>query len=351
MNIDTIRLRSAVALLCGVLPWQSLHAHHSGAEYTIGDDVTEIEGVVTRVSWGNPHILFTVVVMDKDGKEVPWMLETASAIAMTRRSVPKNLLEPGMTVRVVGHASKRRPSHMSATNVLLPSGLEIVLTPDGADRRLSDRSVGMATDSYSSSGPLPADGRGVFRIWSWEPVAQFWMMLEPENYPLTAGALAAQAQWDQYDPADNPVLRCEPPGLPATMGDPHPIELVERGDTIEIHMEEFDQVRTIHMARTQDPESVPRSPLGYSVGRWEKDSLVVVTTRLNARYFNRHGVPQSEQASVEERFTPDAANGRLNYVLTVTDPINLREPFVQRLVWNWNENAYLQRYDCQVNEE
>ena len=176
------------------------------------------------------------------------------------------------------------------------------------------------------------------------------MMRDADQYPLTDAAIEAQSQWDVDDPADNTTLRCEPPGMPATMGDPHPIEFFDLQDTIEIRMEEFDQVRTIHMDSTQNANGVPRSPLGYSVGRWEDGTLVVQTTRLNARYFNREGVPQSEQAHIEERFTMDAANGKLHYVLTVTDPVNLTVPFVERLVWNWNENTQRQRYDCQVLE-
>jgi hypothetical protein len=115
-------------------------------------------------------------------------------------------------------------------------------------------------------------------------------------------------------------------------------------------MEEFDQVRTIHMDSAQNPSEVPRSPMGYSVGRWEGDTLLVETTRLNARYFNRHGIPQSQDARIDERFTVDAAMGKLHYVLTVTDPVNLTEPFEEQLVWNWSENSRRQLYDCQVVE-
>ena len=158
------------------------------------------------------------------------------------------------------------------------------------------------------------------------------------------------AEWDENDPEDNLVLQCIDPGMPSVMGNPHPMEFVELVGAIELTNEEFDSIRTIHMNSTVDPASVAPSPNGYSVGRWERDTLVVNTTRLNAPYFNRLGVPQSEAAEVEERLTVNAEEGQLNYVLTVTDPVNLTEPFVHELVWNWNEDAYMQRYDCQVIE-
>jgi len=59
------------------------------------------------------------------------------------------------------------------------------------------------------------------------------------------------------------------------------MELVELTDAIELRNEEFDVVRTIHMDLTAVPDGKPFSQLGYSIGRWEGDTLVVNTTRIN----------------------------------------------------------------------
>jgi hypothetical protein len=134
------------------------------------------------------------------------------------------------------------------------------------------------------------------------------------------------------------------------MGSPHPMEFVELADAIELHNEEFDIVRTIHMKTTSKPGDMPLSPLGYSQGRWDGDTLVVNTSRVDTPYLNRAGVPLSQAAEIEERFTVDAPNGRLEYLLTVNDPENLTAPFIQQLTWFWNENARLQRYDCDTSE-
>ena len=291
--------------------------------------------------------------MDESGATLDWVIEEPSAIALNNAGVSRDLFTVGMNVRVAGPVSERREGRMVGWHWLLPPGLEVIMVPNRSDQpRWADTAAGsdVVADLFSATGPVPDDGKGIFRVWSWEPVSPFWMMRDADQYPLTEAAMEAQSEWDADDPVDNLTLRCEPPGMPATMGDPHPIEFVDLGDTIEIRMEEFDQVRTIHMDSTQNPSEVPRSPLGYSTGRWEGDTLIVETNRLNARYFNRHGIPQSEDARIEERFTMDVASGKLNYVLTVTDPVNLTVPFVERLVWNWNENSRRQRYDCQVFE-
>ena len=79
--------------------------------------------------------------------------------------------------------------------------------------------------------------------------------------------------------------------MPAIIRQPFPIEFVDRGDTIELKMEEYDTRRTIYM-RAAATADVPRTPLGYSVGRWEGSTLVVETTRLDEPYLNgkRHPI-------------------------------------------------------------
>ena len=175
-------------------------------------------------------------------------------------------------------------------------------------------------------------------------------MLQPSDYyPLTAAALTAVAEWDEEDPDDNQILQCIAPGMPAITGDPHPIELVKLGDVIELRQQAFDVVRTIHLQPLENPDDIERSPLGYSLGRWEGNTLIVTTARVSANWLNRRGVPMSQDAQIEERFKVDAENGHLNYVLTVTDAEFLAEPLVEEMRWFWSEDAVLQRFDCAVS--
>jgi hypothetical protein len=304
-----------------------------------------VMGEVTQVSWRNPHI---EVYLRESDTGAEWHTESASAIAMTAVDVPPDTVQVGMQIRVAGGPSTRRPNRMEATNYLLPGDIELITNATAAPL-WSNRVIGTAKGSgaFETTGSLPEDGRGIFRVWTWEPIeSKLWMMEEADAYSLTEAGRAAAESWDEDDPEDNLTLQCIDPGMPSIMGNPHPMEFVERDGAIELRHEEFDAVRTIYMDPVEDPAAVAPSPHGYSVGRWEGDTLVVTTTRLNAPYFNRMGVPQSEFAEIEERFTIDATAGKLRYLLTVTDPVNLAEPFMQALNWNWNENSYLQLYDC-----
>ena len=136
--------------------------------------------------------------------------------------------------------------------------------------------------------------------------------------------------------------------MPALMGNPYPMEFIDRGDTIEVRFEEFDVVRTIHLTNTRDPADVAPSPLGYSVGHWEGDTLVVTTTRINWPHFGRVGMPQTEAVNVVERFAVRDAENRIDYSITMTDP----EVFAGSLTWEapyvWRPGESVGVYACTV---
>ena len=105
-------------------------------------------------------------------------------------------------------------------------------------------------------------------------------------------------------------------GMPRAMLTPHPYEFIDAGDTIIVRGHEFNIERTIHMTRLADPADEPPSPLGYSVGRWEGDTLVVETTNFRPDLAFRGA---SEKMKLVERFTRTSPDTMM-YEFTVTDP-------------------------------
>ncbi len=131
--------------------------------------------------------------------------------------------------------------------------------------------------------------------------------------------------------------------MPTIMDQPYPIEFVREGDNILLRIEEYDTRRTIQM----DGRAAPtESPLGHSVGRWDGTSLVVTTTNMNWPWFNQSGIPQSDESVVVERFTPTEDGARLEYVLTVTDPVNFSEPITQDKYWVYVPAEGVLPFDC-----
>jgi hypothetical protein len=317
-------------------------AHHSMAEYD-RSTVTEVEGEVVTVEWRNPHILIELAPTGGSGEQDVWYLEGAAVSAQRRHGVEGGQIHVGDHVRVAGSPSIRRPRHMMVNHVLLPSGVELLVGSVRAPR-WSSTSIGSETDVVDADESATPDVHGLFRVWSQGTAA--WFFPGRVSYPLTESAARAQAAWD--DIADNPLLKCTPPGMPSIMGNPYPMEFVEQDGNVELRLEEFDTVRTIHLRDAEAAASMPSAPLGYSVGHWEGDTLIVRTTKIDWPYFNRVGAPQSPGVVVDERFTPSADGARLDYEMTVTDPPTLTQPFVWKAYWTWRPGEVVGRYDCTV---
>ena len=315
-------------------------AHHSRSHYP--DEVRELTGELVAVHWTNPHVGFTLNVVNEAGQEEEWRVEgIGNLFSMQRGGVTRDMFTLGERVSVVGSASVRRARDLLATSLLLANGTEILLDRT-ARPYWSERNVGFFDPTVAERSPVDAaaENRGIFRVWT--GVAN--NVGQRTYFPYTEAAIAARAEWD---PIDNFAERCEPEGMPRIMRNPHPFEFIDQGAEIALVSQLYDLVRTIHMDRRERPEDVPASPLGYSIGRWEGNTLVVETSRVNWPYFDNIGTPQSEGVEMLERFTISDDQTRLDYTLTVTDPMTFSEPAVYERYWLALGES-IQRYDCQV---
>ncbi len=325
-------------LLLSLTPVMAL-GHHSNAEYD-STVVRELQGEVVSVSWRNPHVEMTLRVQDADGTESVWDLEAQDVNSLSRRGLDGSLINIGDIVMVAGHASTTRENNMSITNVLLPSGTEISIRGN-PQPRWSTEHIGFVRTSVEEALAAAGDGEGIFRVWMSAAPGGF-----PAQLPLTSAARAAQAGWD---PATDPTMQCISSGRPAAMrlSPPHPIDLTDQGDTIVLRVELFDIVRTIHMDADADAGDQAPTPLGYSIGHWDGDSLIVRTTKVNWPYFDHLGsIPQSDSAEMTERFTVSDDGNQLVYDLIVNDPDTFVQPVSGRWVMNWRPDLVVEPYEC-----
>jgi hypothetical protein len=187
---------------------------------------------------------------------------------------------------------------------------------------------------------------GLFRVWStvFEDPDSFPMF--KGGYPLTEAAFARKAEWDP----DSVIEQgCAFKGMPSLMVTPYPIEFIDDGDRIELRFEEEDATRTIHMApEAQKPQAFD-SIYGFSRGRWEGEVLVVETDSISAEFFDYEGTPQSAAARYVERFELSDDESRLNYRITVLDPVTFSEPFELSRYFVWRPELVVNPYDCRVD--
>jgi len=314
--------------------------HHSRSHYS--DDVSVVEGTLVSVHWVNPHVGFTVDIASDTGETERWRIEGVSNLGgMRRDGVLAERFTLGERIRFAGTFSTRRPRDFLATNVLLEDGVEVVL--DGAAGPFWEGDfVGRPNPALIDATPVDAaaENRGIFRVWSMPPNRGS----QATFFPFTEAAVAARAAWD---PLDNFAENCEPEGMPRIMRNPHPFEFIDNGSEISMVSELYDLTRIVHMDREAALANTVPSPLGYSVGRLDGNTLIVTTTHINWPYFDNIGTPQTEDVQMRETFTVSDDQTRLDYQLTVTDPSTFSEPAVYERYW-LALGADIELYDCQV---
>ena len=329
------------ALIFTISLWSVVvFGHHSVAEYD-RSVVRELEGEILTLHWRNPHVGFSMQIENSNGLQETWHLEAQDLNSQDRRGVPRDLLQVGDRVRAAGHPSTRQQNHMFMTNILLPTGLELI-TESSGNARWSEEIIGNVL--VEQSDKAPAEAQGIFRVWMRRmPPGRF-----PRELPLTAEAITARASWNPV--SDDGMMHCVAPGMPFAMlgRGPHPIDLIERNGNIVIRAEYFDIVRVVHMGERENIAEQPLSKLGYSVGHWENDELVVRTTQIDWPFFDRTGVPQSEESEILERFAISEDSTQLAYTITVNDPGTFTEPVTAHWTWQWHPELKVEPYECRI---
>lgn len=204
--------------------------------------------------------------------------------------------------------------------------------------------TGASADKSSDSakaqedvGPLSHDLSGV------------WMQYRDGDVPGTPGMNGVnehfrppltpwgQAQVDAAKPLsgakavagseDNSALRCEPSGPPQVLVLPNPWEIVQIPGRVLMFFEEQHIWREIWTDGRPLPKDPDPSWLGYSVGHWEGDTLVVETVGFNNKeWVDLYGNPRTSTTHLTERYR------RLNHD-TLEQQIIIEDPRVYTKPW------------------
>jgi len=119
---------------------------------------------------------------------------------------------------------------------------------------------------------------------------------------------------------NDPHHYCDPVGLPRADLTTRPIEIVSTQDEMYIFYEEDHSWRQIYTDGRTLPEGPDPSYLGYSVGMWDGDTLVVETVGLNDKtWLDDAGHPHSDALRVVERIRRTGPS-TLQVSLTIEDP-------------------------------
>ncbi len=211
------------------------------------------------------------------------------------------------------------------------------------------------TSTPPAAGGLSHDLSGVWMQYPGGMEAAINQKLRP---PLTPWG---QAKFDATIPLlgpraiagkeNNPILHCDPQGIPKLLVLPNPFEIVQTPRKVLMLFEQGHDWRVIWTDRRPLPKNPDPTWDGYSVGRWDGDTFVVDTMGLNDKpWVDSYGNPRSEKMHVIERYRR-VNHDTLELAITMDDPKAYTKPWVNPPTrWKlepWDINEFY----CIVDEE
>jgi len=151
--------------------------------------------------------------------------------------------------------------------------------------------------------------------------------LKPEDVVLRPPADAMFRERLASQGKNAPAARCVPIGVPGINTFPSAFKVVQMPRLIVILYEQDTTFRQIFMDGRPLPQDPNPSFMGYSIGRWDGETLVVESSGFrNDGWLDRMGHPHSDGLHLTERYRR-ADFGHLSVQMTIDDPRTYARPF------------------------
>ncbi|MEE3196928.1 MAG: hypothetical protein VX225_00555 [Pseudomonadota bacterium] len=158
-----------------------------------------------------------------------------------------------------------------------------------------------------------------------------------------------QERMANFDPIDDPAVRCEQPGLVRQILSPYPIRIEQDEGQVVIVYEEWAITRRLLLNGENVSVATPLTPMGYPLAYIEDSKLVVETSQLSEGLnMSRQFFWTSESASTIEHYYLNTRS-QLVMDLIVTDPVMLSRPWVVQKIWNPYDGQLL-GFECILRE-
>jgi hypothetical protein len=177
--------------------------------------------------------------------------------------------------------------------------------------------------------------------------------------PYTPWAAEIRKQRLALGARDNPDAMCLPMGFLQFHQQPQPRRIYQLPNVILIEYEANYGLRHIYLdGRKLPPQGEPQ-PFwyGYSVGRFEGDTLVVETNNLRGAedgpsdgWMDVNGSPYSREAKFTERFRR-LSYGQLQVDLTIDDPKSYTKPWTVRVDFRIRPEEEMIEFVCNENQQ
>jgi hypothetical protein len=334
------------------------------------DRQIRFEGIVTRIDWVNPQAFLFVDVRDASGVVTNWAVEVANPIELERQKWKRSAVRIGdvLTVdaspargvtrqalakTIVHKTSQRRLFTVAAPNAGGARRTPAPRWPDG-QVRLGAPAKQKGYWAYPSAKGLVESTAASVQMNDEGLLANLDDADRVAPFQPWAKALYLYRQRTRL--RDDPLGRCLPPGGPRQFLVPNGIQFVEQRELGRILVLMGGGNRNWRMIYTDgrpqgQPAEVVLSFYGNSVGRWDKDTLVVDSIGYNERFWlTNGGLPHTEALHLVERFSrPDLDT--LRYEVTVEDPRTYTRAWTGGWTLKWVSGEDIEEYFCEENAE
>lgn len=205
------------------------------------------------------------------------------------------------------------------------------------------RLFGAGLDTLS----VPGDDLHTFNKYLISVVADY----KPGDAPLRPEAALAMQRHLKGNGIENPTAKCLPAGIPFGGLLPFPNKFIQAPGVIVILQEGEGSTRQIFTdGRKHTPDPQP-SWMGYSVGKWDRETLVVDTTGFNdSTWLDASGVPRSEALHLTERYRRRDL-GHLDVEVTFDDPKVFIRTFSIKYTLDLVPDSEVGEFVCAENEK
>ena len=179
------------------------------------------------------------------------------------------------------------------------------------------------------------------------------LLLKPEFKGKYDAQRAADAEATKRgEPPPSAAVVCTPYGMPRMLSvASYPIEILSTPGQVTMITEAFSEVRRIYMDQAQLPiDEVPPGYYGHSVGRWDKDTLVVDTVGIKETVAGYQNMPHSDRMRITERIrlvAPDVLHDQV----TIEDPVVLEKPVTFTFAYRKMPGYKMVEFICENNRE
>ena len=204
--------------------------------------------------------------------------------------------------------------------------------------------------NLSAPAPKTPDGKpDLSGIWEQQDARATGYYLDGIDIPWRPWAAALLKQNTEDNQKENPESRCLPRGLPKA--DAFDIHKIVQTPGLILVLYEY---QTTYRQIFTDGRSLPQDPnpswMGYSVGHWEGDTLVVESNGFNGKaWLSGRGNPTSDGMRLTERIRRRDF-GHMDIQITIDDPKAYTKRWTAELHPELVPDTELLEFVCDENE-